>query len=599
MKSRFFAFFEEEKNMTTAIPDYENLPAAKGYASFVKSIGPLMCDLYALTMTQAAWKLGFADTKKSVSHVFCRTLTGNGQKDAEGKPVKVPYLVNSGLGLAAEWFDGWKYGDDDLRYLATIRLPSADPAAKGARLFSDEFLFWLSQQKITLDIDAMPEGELIFPHEPSLRISGLFWQQQVVEGALLHLISSSTNLATVASQVRLFTQREATAENAALVAASARDAPALEKAGLADMSLRRSPGIAALQSARAAFTAGWDSTSNVYAGKCYGIPAMGTFAHAWVMLHDTEEQAFENWAKAYPNTTIFLADTYNTIEGIKNAIAICKKHGLKLKGIRLDSGDAAWLSREATRLATESGFDNVRIFATDKIDRPAARALYADAKKEVGNPSSTVTDFGIGSEISANLYHPLLDEVMKLAALYDGDAQDLTKAVLKDVAKLSETNSKTTLPGALDVVRYLEPGANGETRYAGDTIVPLAMEIGDKALSREIISVDATTGNTKTPFPEGTPFYRPLQPWMRRGEMVQQPYIDRDAAAILRDARARHAASMAHLDPSHKRFEKPHLYGFGIEQSLLARRDAMADGIRLAAKRREQKRRFGLETLVA
>ena len=152
------------KNET--IPDYESLPTTQGYKSFLPHIGPLMCDLYALTMTQAAFTLGFADTKYSTSNVFCRSLVSNGQtdKDKKGEPqaTKIPYLVNAGLGLIAEWFEGWTFQPEDLHYLATIRLPAPN-GERGVRLFTNEFLFWLSKQRLSLDIDAMPEGELIFP----------------------------------------------------------------------------------------------------------------------------------------------------------------------------------------------------------------------------------------------------------------------------------------------------------------------------------------------------------------------------------------------------------------------------------------------------
>lgn len=576
-----------------AIPDYENLPAPQGYTSFIKTLGPTVCDLYALTMTQALWKLGIAEKARSVSHVFCRTLTNNGHFSSEGTPDKVPYLVNAGLGLIGEWLEGWRFSDDDLRYLATIRTPDQQ------RLFSNEFLFWLGQQKLSLDIDAMPEGELIFPQEPALRLSGLFWQQQMMEGAFLHFVSSSTNLATVASQVRLFTQRTAAQEGAALVAISLKDEAALEKAGLADMSLRRNPSIGALQSARAAYMAQWDSTSNVYAGKHYGIPVMGTFAHAWVMLHDTEEQAFDNWAKTYPGTTIFLADTYSTLDGIKTAIRICKKNNLSLKGIRLDSGNTAWLSRAAHALLKEAGYDDAKIFATDRVNRAAAYALFGEAKIEMGTPYSRVTNFGIGSEVAVNLYHPLLDEVMKLAAVSGLDGDELKSRVLRDVVKLSENAGKTTLPGAVDVIRYLEPvNDKGDMRFAGDTIVPLTLGVGDVTLAREIVSINALDNTRKMPFPAGTPFYRPLQPFMRAGEMVQAPYIAGDARAILLNARAQHALSMRRLEADHKRFEKPHLYGFGIEQGLLQARETQTDNVRLEGKRGAQRQRFHLPAAI-
>ena len=565
------------------IPDYENFPPPHGFRSFVREIGPLALDRYALTMTYAAWKLGFADEKRTTSNVFCRSLLNNGDtyKDSdtdEARNIKIPYLVNAGLGLVAEWYDGWQWKDRELRYLAQQRID--DGKGNKVRLFPNEFLHWLSGQKLTLDIKAIPEGQLIFPQEPSMQLTGLWWQQMAVEAQTLQLIASSTNLTTVATQVRLAAQREARKAGATLIEASTK-----EYASLAEMALRRSPSVAALQSARAAAIAGWDNTSNDYAGMCYGIPVMGTFAHAWVMLHETEEEAFEDWAKAYPNSTVFLADTYDTVEGVRTAIRICQKHSLDLKGIRLDSGNLAYLSREVRALLDEAGFVNAKILATDSISVRNAASLYGRVATEITDRESFVTGFGIGSEVAVNRSNPLLDFVMKLAAQHDHGE------MVRELIKLSETEKKTTLPGMIDVVRYID--RNGY--WAGDTIIPANLDIGEGRLEREIYSEHTQTGKVK-PFPKGAPFIRLLQPWLKRGEFVQMPYANRDAHGILTASREICADAIAKLDRDHLHLPPgmPHEYGVGISEELAAKRKAAVDHIRARQDLEKQRRRFNI-----
>ncbi|MCL2469332.1 MAG: hypothetical protein FWF24_03765 [Alphaproteobacteria bacterium] len=565
-------------------PDYENFAAPQGYQSFIRDIGPLSADRYALTMTYAAWKLGFADEKRTTSNVFCRSLLNNGDtyKDSgtdEVRNVKIPYLVNAGLGLVAEWYDGWQWKDRELRHLA--RQHADDGKGGKTRLFPDPFLHWLSRQKLTLDVKAIPEGQLIFPHEPSMQLTGLWWQQMAVEATTLQLIASSTNLTTVATQVKLAAQREASKAGAPLIETSAK-----ECASLAEMSLRRSSSIASLQSARAAAIAGWDSTSNDYAGMCYGIPVMGTFAHAWVMLHETEEDAFENWAKAHPNATVFLVDTYNTVEGVKTAVRTCKKHGLDLKGIRLDSGNLAYLSKESRALMDEAGFTNAKILATDSISVRNAASLFGRVAADITERESFVTGFGIGSEVAVNRNNPLLDFVMKLSAHYPDNSK-----LVRELVKLSESEKKTTLPGLIDVVRYVD--RNG--LWAGDTIIPADLDVGKERLSRDLYSEHTQTGKIK-PFPTGAPFIRLLQPWLHQGSFVQESYAKRDAHKILAASKETCATAIARLDRAHLLLppDMPHEYGVGIAEELAAKRKAAVGHIRTRLDLEKQRQRFNL-----
>jgi len=580
------------------IPQYESFSVPGGYQSYIKDIGPLACDRYALTMTYAAWKLGFVEEIETTSNAFCRSYLNNGDtyKDTatdEIMPVKVPYLVNAGLGLVAEWYAGWKWKDRELRHLAGQYI--TDGSGNSMRLFPDEFLFWLSKQELTLDIKAIPEGQLIFPQEPSMQFTGMWWQQMLVEATTLALISSSTNLTTVASQVRLAAQREAIKADSSLVETSAKDVPGsrkMELAGLADMSLRRSPGICAIQSARAAAIAGWDSTSNDYASMCYGIPAMGTFAHAWVMLHDTEEEAFENWARVFPGATVFLADTYNTIEGIQKAISICRKYGIDLRGIRLDSGDLAYLSREAHRLLRDAGFKNARILATDCISISNAASLFGRGAARDEERESYVNSFGIGSEIAVNRNNPLLDFVLKLSARH-GDRSLNRDDLVRELIKLTESEQKSTFPGMIDVVRYIDKYG----KWAGDTIIPADLDIGEEKLSRDIYSENMQTGKAMV-FPKGVSFIRVLQPWMMNGELLQQEYKDQDAPAILGRSRVVCADAMARMDRSHLLVtpDLPRYYDVGVARELSEKRRRLKALIEAGQRHERQDERFDVNS---
>ncbi len=561
---------------------YRNLPAPKGYQSFINTLGPTVCDLYALTMTYASWRLGFAEERVTTSHVFCRSLLTNGETyvDSQDKVqrVEIPYLVNAGAGLVAEWLDGWKWKDSDLRFLAQQDVP--DGKGNTTPLFSNEFLHWLSGQKITLDIDAVPEGELVFPQEPVLRLKGLWWQQEMVEAANLHLISSSTNLTTVAVQVRLAAQREAHKHGADLVDMSA---ASLDQATLSEMALRRGMSIGGIQSTRAAAIAGWNNTSNVFAAKCYGVPVMGTFAHAWVMLHDTEEEAFENWAKVFPGSTVFLADTYDTIEGVKTAIRICKKYNLDLRAIRLDSGDMEYLSVQTRELLAEAGYKNAAILATDNINRKTAGTLYRNARSEI-------TGMGIGSEVAVNRLDPLLGFVQKLGARFS-DYSTGRDDLIREFIKLGEGSEKTTIPGELDAIRYIDR----KGMWAGDTIIPKDADIGEGRLTCTVNSVHTQTGRV-VPFPQGAPFIRLLQPWMIKGDMVSPAYRDKDSAAILQEAKETCKQTMARMDSSHLALppSMPKRYGVGIARDLARKKEDSAHAIRSASLLERQRTRFNL-----
>ncbi|MDD3029028.1 MAG: hypothetical protein PHS57_01915 [Alphaproteobacteria bacterium] len=576
----------------TVIPNYAKLPQPTGYRSYIKEIGPLALDHYALTMTNGLYQLGLEKTV-TTSNVFCRSYLNNGEtyKDTESdeiKQLKIPYLIGAGLGLVAEWFDGWKWTDRELVFLANRTVD--DGKGNQVRAFSDDFLNWLSKQHLTLDIKVIPEGQMVAPNEPVMQITGPAWQQMCIEATTLQLISSSTNLTTVASQVRLAAQRPVRKEGVGIVEASAMD---IEKASLSEMALRRALSPAAIPSARAAAIADWDATSNDYAGMCYGIPVMGTFAHFWVMLHDTQKEAFENWAKVYPGATVFLTDTYSTIGGVKEAIEVCKRYNLRLKGLRFDSGNMGYLSVQAKDVLKEAGYADAALFdagkttylASDSVTVKTAASLFARAGVEAGKPTSAINAFGIGSTVAVNRDNPLLDFVMKLSAIEEEDKW-------RDVLKLSETKNKTTLPGKTDVIRYIDKYG----RFAGDTIIPEDMDVGEGFLSRNVYSESTHSGNIKV-FPKGAQFKRLLVPWMKKGEMIQELYQKRDPVGILQAAKKEYLETISRLDPSHLVLppDMPHRYGVGIAEELGNKRTQLVNHINGNQSLAMQLARFGLQ----
>jgi nicotinate phosphoribosyltransferase len=521
------------------------------YDSLFSKTPAVFVDMYAFTMGQADFDAGEIG-REATSQVFFRQLVNNGFRGAESEPLKVPYFVVAGLGPFFEWLDNWKITDRDAAALAAVRIPGSDES-----VFSEPYLDYLREQRIRVSIDAIPEGELAFPDEPLLRIKGPLWQVNGLEAAVLNVVTAQTVWATIASQFWLAAQR------------------LTKHASLFEFGGRRTPEWGGLGSSRSAYLAGWDGSSNMYAWPLYGIPPAGTMAHAFIMVHASELEAFRVWAGHMPRLAVFLVDTYDTFEGIKNAIQVCKELGIELRGIRLDSGDMDYLSRKAREALDQAGFSKAVIMASDNLSIPVIHQIYQVKQ-------APLDSFGIGGN-------------------YVGRRQDSsgTAAVMKaaqsagrDLMKFSNTAEKTTLPGILDVVRLLEHGENGQRFYAGDIIIPHGMDIGTDRLSREILSVSRQNPNSIKPFPEGVDFYRPIVPIMQEGRHLLPEFLAQDAPAILAKARARFFHAMNMLDPVHRQIISPRLYGVGIEESLEAKGKLMQRANTMVSERRAQMKRF-------
>ncbi|MGH7146180.1 MAG: nicotinate phosphoribosyltransferase, partial [Planctomycetota bacterium] len=292
----------------------------------------LLTDLYQLTMAYGYWKTGRADYG-AVFHLHFRTAPFGGG-----------YAIAAGLEPALDWLRDFHFAPDDLAWLAQLS------GNDGRPLFDPAFLRDLGELRLTVDIDAVPEGTVVFPHEPLLRVRGSILQGQLLETALLCLVNFSTLIAT----------------KAARICRAAGPDPVLE------FGLRRAQGFdGGLTASRAAYLGGCAATSNLLAGRRFGIPVKGTHAHSWVLCFDSELEAFESYADALPNNCVFLVDTYDTLEGVRHAIAAgqrLRQHGHELIGIRLDSGDLAWLSIEARKLLDAAGFPNAQVLASNDLD---------------------------------------------------------------------------------------------------------------------------------------------------------------------------------------------------------------------------------------
>jgi nicotinate phosphoribosyltransferase len=469
----------------------------------------LLTDFYELTMAYAAWKGGIARREAS----FVLSFRKN--------PFKGGFSVAAGLEPAIDLVERWSYAEEDLAFLAEQR------GADGALLFERGFLDALRGLAMEVDLDAMPEGTVVFPHEPLLRVSGPVIPCMLLETALLAVVNFQTLVATKAARVCL----------------AARGEPVIE------FGLRRAQGIdGGLAASRAAYVGGCHATSNTLAARLYGIPARGTHAHSWVMLHDSEQEAFLAYARALPGNCVFLVDTYSTREGLLHAVEAARwlrSQGKEIVGVRLDSGDLAWLSQEARRLLDAAGFPKAAILASNELDEDVIQSLKDQGAK--------IAVWGVGTRLVTGHADGAMGGVYKLSAVRDGP-----DAPWKPRLKLSEQIEKTTIPGLLQVRRFARAGeAFSDAIYDEGLGLPAPSVIVDPAdpLRRREIPADA----------EGEDL---LVPVFRRGRRVYDP-------PPLAQARARTGAQLAGFHPGVKRFMNPHQFPVGLERRLHELRAAL------------------------
>lgn len=458
----------------------------------------LLTDLYQVTMACGYWKLGRAD-EEAVFNLFFRRA-----------PFRGAYAIAAGLQEALRYMAEFRFTPEDVAYLGTLR------GNDGQRLLEPGFLDYLASLRLTLDVEAVPEGTPVFPHEPLLRVRGPLAQCQLLETPLLNCLNFSTLIATKAARI-------------------------CEAAGgdpVVEFGLRRAQGSdGALTASRAAYIGGCAATSNVLAGMRYGIPVRGTHAHSWVMSFADEREAFAAYAEALPNNCTFLVDTYDTLEGVRRAAEVGKllaARGHAMAGVRLDSGDLAALSVAAREILDAAGLQQAAIVASNDLDEREIVALKAKG--------AAIGVWGVGTRLVTAYDQPALGGVYKLAALRGSAGWEYR-------IKLSEEPVKVSNPGVQQVRRYADPSG----RLLGDVIY-------EEGLGLHGAGARVDAGGEFAP-PAGASVEDLLVPVLRAGQPVYEP-------PPLVEVRARTQAQLQRLDPAVRRLDAPASYPVALDRPL-------------------------------
>jgi len=466
----------------------------------------LLTDLYQLTMAYGYWKSGLAD-REAVFHLFYRK-----------KPFKGGYAISAGLEFVIDALEHFRYEQSDLNYLRTLK------GSDGTDLFEESFIIYLQQLQFQCSVDAIPEGRLAFENEPIIRVKGPLLQAQLIETILLNIINFQTLVAT----------------KSARICHAANGAPVME------FGLRRSQGIdGGLSASRAAYIGGCSATSNVLAGKLFGIPVKGTHAHSWVMSFSNELQAFEQYAAAMDNNCILLVDTYDTRQGILNAIQVgnaLKRRGKLLLAIRIDSGDLAYLSQMAREMLDGAGLHDTKIIASNDLDEFILESLH--------DQNAKLDALGIGTKLVTAYDQPALGGVYKLSALRNSRGEWESKI------KLSEQTLKINIPGIQQVRRFYKNG---------QLVADMIYDVEDGCVSHPTIVDPNDATKSKEINIEGLDFEDLLIPIFQKGILVyKSPRLDELQDVVKSELRRIHSGI--------KRFVNPHAYIVGLERGLYDKR---------------------------
>lgn len=462
----------------------------------------LLTDMYQLTMSYGYWKSGTAN-KEAVFNLFFRE-----------NPFKGGYTLACGLEYVIDFIKNFQFTAQDLAYLQGMQGNDEKP------LFEQGFLDFLASMTFECDVDALPEGTVVFPHEPIIRVRGPIYQCQLLETPLLNMINFQSLIAT----------------KSARISAAAGNDPVLE------FGLRRAQGIdGALAASRAAYIGGCSSTSNVLAGKLFNIPVSGTHAHSWVMSFDNEKEAFQTYADAVPNNVVFLVDTYDTIEGLKAAIEVgheLEEQGRKLAGVRIDSGDLAYFGTQARKMLDEAGFTETNVVASNDLDEYLIKSLkIQDAKINV---------WGVGTKLVTAFDQPALGAVYKLSAIKGEDGEWSHRI------KLSEQAIKVNNPGIQQVRRFSKDGA-----FIADMIF-------DESLTdqEEYLMIDPIDPTRQRRFNTKELMHKDLLVKVyEKGKCVYE-------SPSIQTIRDNCQQQLKGLHRSIKRFDNPHIYPVGLEKDL-------------------------------
>lgn len=460
----------------------------------------MLTDLYQLTMMYGYFKNNMHE-RKAVFDVFYRKNVGESG-----------YAVFAGLAQLIELIKNLHFEEDDIAYLRSLNL------------FDEDFLRYLSKLHFTGEIYAVPEGTIVFPLEPLVRVKANIAEAQLIETAMLNIVNHQTLIATKASRVVM-----AAGEGAVL-----------------EFGLRRAQGPdAGLYGARAAVIGGCASTSNVLAGQYFNVAVSGTHAHSWVMSFPSELDAFRAYAKIFPDTCLLLVDTYDTLNsGVPNAIRIfdeLRASGHEPIGIRLDSGDLAYLSKQARIMLDEAGYPQAKICASSDLDEQ----IIADLRQQ----GAKIDVWGVGTKLITSENCPALGGVYKLSALEEPATGELQPKI-----KISNYQWKITNPGYKKVVRIYSCNSH-------------------KALADLIMLNDEQIDETQP-----LVIFDPNETWKRKTlknfyvkELLMPVFIDGKAVYESPDVLTLRAYAKEQLNTfwdEYKRFVRPHIYKVDLSQRL-------------------------------
>ncbi|ULQ57384.1 nicotinate phosphoribosyltransferase [Flavihumibacter rivuli] len=452
-------------------------------------------DLYEITMAETYFLEGRMNDTAAFDYFFRKV------------PNKGGYVLFAGLQDVLDILSDLHFTEEDIAFLKELK-------------FHPSFLEYLKGFRFHGNVFACQEGEVIFPNCPALRLEGNIIEAQLAETLLLNILNFQSLIATKASRIKQVAGNSI----------------------LSDMGLRRSQGLGGIHATRASIIGGFSSTSNVYAARLYGLPVTGTMAHSFIGSYDNELEAFRAFAQSRPHDCVFLADTYDTLKsGVPNAIIVARemeKAGHRAKGIRLDSGDLAYLSKAARKMFDEAGLPYMKIVASNQLDEFVIKSLTEQG--------ALIDIYGVGTRLATGQPDAALDGVYKLSM-----------ASGKPRLKLSETIEKTTLPGIKQVYRAFD---NNSQFFGADAITLDKEEMVDtiyhpfdveKSMSLNGLLLQPLLGKV-----------------MEKGRILQERKTLTEIAAYA-------SRQLAALPQEYKRFENPHVYKVGISKSLLHLRDEM------------------------
>ncbi len=475
----------------------------------------LLTDLYQLTMMNGYLKQG----RKEEIAVFDLFFRQNEM---------ITYSLACGLEQAVDYILNLHFDEDDIAYFRSLGI------------FCDEFLEYLKNFRFTGEVYAVPEGTVVFPSEPILTVKAPIMQAQLIETALLNIINFQTLIATKSAKIRY----------------AAKDDVVME------FGLRRAQAPdAGIYGARAAVIGGCNSTSNVLAGQMFDIPVSGTHAHSWVMNFNDEYTAFKAYADVYPENALLLVDTYDTLnQGVPNAIKVfdyLKSKGYKGKGIRLDSGDLAYLPKKARKMLDDAGYTDAKICASGDLDEYSITSLK--------NQGACIDIWGVGTRLITSADMPALGGVYKLAAVVDDDGKMIPKI------KVSNNTAKITNPGFKNIYRVYD---NATGKAEADFIYLRDEEEIDT--SKPLVLYHPTEHWKKITFTNYT--LRPLQVQVIKDGKLCYKLPD------LKAIKAYAEEELSSFWDEYKRLDKPHIYKVDLSDGLYELKRSLLEKIRSGEK---------------